>query len=298
MNIEQAKAIAIAEILAKLELTPAKETETDATYLSPFRNERTPSFHVDKEHNVWYDHGEGIGGNAFDLVVQILKANGHRFLPADALRWLRNTHLDPSVLRPVDRVRSRSSKWELLDVRPISNRALTGYLSQRGIDITLAKKYLSEISVRRKGAVNRLYALGFKNEEGGYEFRNRYFKSCIAPKTISFIRADQPKPEGVMIFEGFMDFLTYVTINKGILVCDNIVLNSVACVDHAWAYIRNYGYAFAGSWMDNDAAGQKAQSRLDEFIRSEPGLAHKPHGYLYQGHKDLNAWHMHQLGLS
>jgi len=89
-----------------------------------------------------------------------------------------------------------------------------------------------------------------------------------------------------------------VTIKEGKLPHDNIVLNSVACVDHAVRYIKNYGYLYLYSWMDNDKAGARAQARLDEFVSSEQGLTHKPLNYLYKGHKDLNAWHMHNLNLS
>ena len=298
MNIEQAKAIAIADILGKLELQPSKETNTDATYHSPFRNERKPSFHVNKEQNVWFDHGEGIGGNAFELVVQVLKSRGYGYLPADALRWLRNTNLDPSLPKPRDLVKEKKSNWKLLDVVGLKNLALISYLNQRGIDVELAKKYISEIYVSKTDTLTKIYALGFKNEEGGYELRNRFFKSSIAPKTISFIRADKPKPPGVMIFEGFMDFLSYVTIKKGRLPHDVIVLNSVACVDHAIRYIKNYSYSVAYTFMDNDKAGQRAQLRLNEFINIESGLLHKPMNDCYKPEKDLNAWHMQNLNLS
>lgn len=298
MNIEQAKAIAITEILEKLELKPTKENGTDATYYSPFRNENTPSFHVNIKDNVWFDHGEGIGGNAFDLVVQILKFGGYSCQPADALRWLRNTNLDPSVVRPRDLVTKKKSKWKLLDVKKLENIALIRYLEYRGIDIELAKPFVREIDVQKVDTLTRIYAIGFRNEDGGYECRNRFFKSAVAPKTVSFIRADQPKPEGVAIFEGFIDFLTYVTIKKGKLSADNIVLNSVACVDHAIRYIKNYGYQFAYTCMDNDKTGDKATQQLAEFIKSEPGLLHKPLNHLYVGHKDLNAWHMYNLNLS
>ena len=149
MNIEQARAIAIAEILEKLEFKPNKENGTDATYYSPFRNENTPSFHVNTKDNVWFDHGEGIGGNAFDLVVQIPKFGGYSYLPADALRWLRNTDLDPSVVRPRDLVTEKKSKWKLIDVKELDNIALIRYLECRGIDVELVKPFILEIERRR-----------------------------------------------------------------------------------------------------------------------------------------------------
>lgn len=297
MNIDQAKAIPIAEIMKKLEMDPVKETKTDATYFSPFRNERTPSFHVNKQENVWYDHGEGIGGNAFDLVVKMLEARGFSFTAVDALRWFRNTNLDPALSQPRDRVKDKKSKWKLLDIMPLENLALFRYLRQRGINTAIAQNYIQEVAIKKIGTYPKIFALGFKNEEGGYEVRNRKFKSCISPKTITFIRADQPKPSGVMIFEGFMDCLTYLTIRKGEKPYDIIVLNTVACVDQAISYIKNYGYYHAYTWMDNDKAGDSATARLAEFIKSEPGLTHKPMNYLYRDHKDLNELHMHVLNL-
>ncbi|MFD0751895.1 CHC2 zinc finger domain-containing protein [Mucilaginibacter calamicampi] len=128
-----------------MELHPVKETETDATYFSPFRNEKTPSFHVNKLKNLWFDHGEGIGGNAVDLVIQILKASGHRYSPKDALRWFRNTNLDPALPIPRDIVRDKQSKWRVLDTFNLIDHFLIRYLETRGIDIKIAKMYVNEI---------------------------------------------------------------------------------------------------------------------------------------------------------
>ena len=41
-------------------------------YQSPFRKESIPSFHVDSRLNVWYDFGEGEGGDNIRL-VQLLR---------------------------------------------------------------------------------------------------------------------------------------------------------------------------------------------------------------------------------
>ena len=46
MNIEQANAIAMAEILRKIGSRPVKQRGNDIWYLSPFRNEKTASFKV------------------------------------------------------------------------------------------------------------------------------------------------------------------------------------------------------------------------------------------------------------
>lgn len=69
MNIEQAKTISIAELLDKLNFKPLKIKGKRATYLSPIRQEKTASFNVDTEKNVWFDHGVGIGGDIVSLLT-------------------------------------------------------------------------------------------------------------------------------------------------------------------------------------------------------------------------------------
>ena len=40
-------------------------------FFSPLREETTPSLHVNKRDNVWYDHGAGIGGTNVQLVMSV-----------------------------------------------------------------------------------------------------------------------------------------------------------------------------------------------------------------------------------
>lgn len=44
-------------------------------YYSPLRNETTPSLHVNKRDNVWYDHGAGIGGTNVQLIMAVKKCS-------------------------------------------------------------------------------------------------------------------------------------------------------------------------------------------------------------------------------
>ena len=67
MNIEQAKSIPIPQIMERIGVAPFRENEREIRYLSPLRQERTASFHVHRVRNVWYDFGEGKGGNSIDL---------------------------------------------------------------------------------------------------------------------------------------------------------------------------------------------------------------------------------------
>ena len=56
------------------------------------------------------------------------------------------------------------------------------------------------------------FAIGFPNMAGGYEVRNRYFKGCVAPKDITHIRQQGGQRCMCYLFEGFMDYLSFLTI--------------------------------------------------------------------------------------
>ncbi len=62
-SLEEVKQLDIVEYLEKSGHSPDKIRGNDYWYLSPLRNEKEPSFKVNRKLNVWYDHGIGKGGN-------------------------------------------------------------------------------------------------------------------------------------------------------------------------------------------------------------------------------------------
>ncbi len=75
MNCEQANQINLIEYLYLLEYNPKNIRGQDHWYLSPLREEKEASFKVNKEKNVWYDHGIGKGGNLVDFVMEFYRCN-------------------------------------------------------------------------------------------------------------------------------------------------------------------------------------------------------------------------------
>ena len=57
--------IGIREYLLRRGLQPHHETATHGMFLSPLREERTPSFSVRYDKGLWYDFGLGEGGRFF-----------------------------------------------------------------------------------------------------------------------------------------------------------------------------------------------------------------------------------------
>jgi len=298
MNIEQANKIPLADILEKI--GPAgKKLGQELVYSSPFRDENTPSFHVNPNKNLWFDFGAGQGGSVVSFVCAYLKSQGVGHAPSDALRWIRNmTGYYPRLVPVIEKNKlpEKDTKLFIAHIGAVQHPALFEYLKSRGIPLRLASQYLSEVSLYNKTTKKTSFALGFKNEEGGYELRNPYLKITLRQKDITFIRGTIPKPDGIHFFEGFMDFLSalaYYNIDR--FKEDALIFNSLALMDAATPLVRNYGYRRAYSWMDNDAAGRKATAALQEFCATEENLCHRPMNGLYAPHKDVNEWWVNLL---
>lgn len=303
MNIEQAKAIPLTKILEHLNLRPKREFKDDAWYLSPLRDEKTASFHVNLKKNKWYDFGEGIGGDGINLAQEILKLQRLSYSIPEALTWLKSIIAGNIVNLPKPQNDNHPEpdgyRYQLDYATPIFNAHLIDYLSSRGIPLSVASKSLLQVFIRNKVTDRRLFALGLRTVRGGYELVNPYIKGSIGAKSISFIRGSKPKPPGIHFFEGMMDYLSVITqMNGRRLQDDVIILNSVNNLPQVLPYLYQYGYSVGYTWMDNDRAGEKAQLSLKHIFQQENTfMAHCPMNDVYKPFKDVNAWHMNKLEL-
>ena len=273
MEIQYIKQIAITDYLQQQGYAPARVQGIHYWYYSPLRNERTPSFKVNTERNQWYDFGSGEHGDIIDLVCAL-----HRCTISEAIRLLSGAKQVAHQEFSFGGERKISErKLEILSAQPLTNPYLLRYFAERGISLSIANRYCSEI---RYNNTNRTYyAIGFANDAGGWEIRSPYFKGCIAPKAITTISKGT---DILQIFEGFMDFLSWQTLNPS-STCDTIVLNSLALLPRIQEKIK--GYKQVESFLDNDDAGRKSFEVLKQFY---------PHvidgSVRYGAHKDLNEW--------
>lgn len=273
MEIQNIKQISITDYLQQQGYSPARVQGIHFWYCSPLRNESTPSFKVNTEHNQWYDFGTGEHGDIIDLVCAL-----HRCTISEAIRLLSGAKQVAHQEFSFGGERKISErKLEILSAQPLSNPYLLRYLAARAIPLPVASAYCSEVLFRN---MNRTYyAIGFANDALGWEIRNMYFKGCIAPKAITAIKRGT---DCLQIFEGFMDFLSWQTLNPS-STCDAIVLNSLALLPRIQEKIK--GYKQVESFLDNDEAGRKSFEVLKHFCPSIiDGSVH------YQTHKDLNEW--------
>ena len=272
MDVRQMREIPIADFLSTMGIQPKKQKGNILWYNAPYRKERTPSFKVDTNKNVWFDFGIGKGGDIFDLAGEFVGSGD--FLLRAAFIAKSGTCPLPALERP-QRNEEKEPIFEDIWVRPLQDARLLGYLKERGINAHVAIPNCEEVRYRVHD--KRYYAIGFRNDAGGLELRNRFFKGCIPPKDIS-LKCNSS--DVCAVFEGFMDYLSAMQL--GIIFSDWLVLNSVSNVEKAVRAL--HGYERIDCFLDNDDAGRRTLERL----RADFGEKVIDRSSLYADHKDLN----------
>jgi len=285
MNIKKIKQIKLQDFLASMGCKPVKQYGVNFMYLSPLRTEKHASFKVNTEINQWYDFGIGRGGNIIALAELLYNSSDVSYLIHQIER---NAPSSVSGSLPTVKPITPQNSFEHLQVLPITHPALIKYLEERCIDVETARTVCKELHFDTRG--KHYFGIGFPNIAGGYEIRNPFFKGCIAPKDISHFYAEEPK-KVCFVFEGFMDFLSFMTLRKlknpqqtGLSLQDYLVLNSVTNIHKTAKRLSRYDSVQC--FLDNDEAGRNAYLQLSK----ELGKSVADASTLYNGFKDLNEY--------
>ena len=293
-DLSRIKRYPIVEYLERKGIKPVRKTPTYAMYRSPLREETHPSFKVDTEKNLWIDYAEGRGGSIIDLCIRLegctlseaicrLGQNALEHTAHSYSSSKRETSISPNQRENV----TTSGTRRLTSISDTLPPHLQEYLKKkRRIDLEKATPFLKCISyeVRRK----RYEAIGFANSLGGYELRdNNTFKGTIAPKDITPIFEDKAQP--VCLFEGFMDFLSFLSM-KGEITNQCLVMNSVSNVARSIHYLNERNITSICVFLDNDDAGQRA---VQELINA--GFKVEDMAVYYRDFKDLNEYHISRV---
>lgn len=138
MDIEMIRGIPIEEFLSRLGHEPVRRHGDECWYLSPCREERTPSFHVNTRKGVWHDFGTGHGGDIFTLAGEISESDGFmaqaRFIAGVYGGTIPEYAGQKREKRSVrTEKRKESSRFEEVVCGPLRCNALLGYLKVLGI---------------------------------------------------------------------------------------------------------------------------------------------------------------------
>jgi len=289
-DLSRIKRYSIVEYLERKGIRPVRKTPTYAMYRSPLREETHPSFKVDTEKNLWIDYAEGRGGSIIDLCMRMEGCT-----LSEAIRCLGQNASDngtssflndfvPNNSQPVMAVNGARRLIEISDTLPPH---LQDYLTkERCVNLEKATPFLKCISYEVRG--RRYQAIGFANLSGGYELRDdKTFKGTIAPKDITPIFTDRAEP--VCIFEGFMDFLSFLSMKEEIT-NHCFVMNSVSNVARTIRYLNDRHLTHIRAFLDNDEAGRRA---VQDFIKA--GFHVEDMNIHYKDFKDLNEYHVSRV---
>ena len=275
MNCEQIKEkVDIQTVLESFNLFPVKKNSKNAFYFAIDREEKTPSLCVDLLKNKAFDFGTGKSYDVVSIVQQINKSS-----VSEALKYLEKFDFSFQHQNQKEETKQQK-KYEILKVVEILHPALVQYLKIR--KVYEQRHLVKEIHYQMKG--NYYFGIGFFNNSGGIEIRNKYSKICLGKKDVTLIKTPRNEKMEVCIFEGFFDFLTYLNLpNAQNSNSDYLILNSTAMFFKIEKNLNVYNKIVL--FLDNDLNGK---SLTEEIIGKYKNV--EDCSVFYQDFKDLNEW--------
>ena len=284
MTLLEIKQINIREYLNDMGIHPTKEYSYYGLYHCPYREDRNASFKIDFQKNIWHDFGTGDGGSIIDLVMKMNNCSFNK-----AVRQLDNNtvkrtndcmyqHPNVGTSQCYDTDDFSFHKNEITSIQIITHPKLIEWVKERKIDLSLANQYCREVHYRNQSGNH--FSIGFRNDNGGYELSSPPdFKGCISPKDITTTHGNS---DTCLVFEGFWDFLSYLSIQKVEKSKHDIaVLNSVANVKKALYFLKTHKEIYA--YLDNDEGGRNANKLIQSV---HPTVNNR--SFQFAEYKDLN----------
>jgi hypothetical protein len=291
LSCAEVNRIDIVEYLSKLGHKPQKKRNQDYWYLSPLRDEKTASFKVSRSKNIWYDHAIGKGGRLVDFGVLYHKCSIKEFL--DRLQndkgLIVSFHPQHfSVAGEKKKIAHPDGKIQVISSGAITDESLKKYLTERKIPIFIASQFCEQVCFKLYN--KKHLAIGFKNNNGGYELRNYYFKGSSTPKEPRLISSTNAN--SLSVFEGFFSFLSFKTLLQSQVKTtsllperqtDFLILNSLSFFEKSRERMENY--TSVQLYLDKDLMGEKCTKEALKW-----SVKYCDKSKLYRDFKDLNEY--------
>ena len=275
MNCEEVKQkISIRIVLESFNLFPVKENRKTAFYFALDREEKIPSLSVNFVKNKAFDFGTGKRYDVISIVQQMNQCS-----VSEALKYLEK--FDFSVKNEIQNEETKQYKeYKILNVLEIQHPALTQYLKSR--KVYEQKDLVKEIEYDLNG--KKYFGVGFFNNSGGVEIRNKYSKICLGKKDVTLIKNKLNISNEILIFEGFFDYLTFRNLEKKEnLSSDYLILNSTAMLFKVEETLKKYDKI--SLFLDNDKNGNATKKAILKKYENVEDCS-----LIYQKFKDLNEW--------
>ena len=275
MNCEEVKEkISIRTVLESFHLFPVKENRKTAFYFALDREEKIPSLSVDFVKNKAFDFGTGKSYDVISIVQQMNQCS-----VSEALKYLEK--FDFSIHNEFQNEGTKQYKeYKILNVREIQHPALVQYLKSR--KVYEQKELVKEIEYELNG--KKYFGVGFFNNSGGVEIRNKYSKICLGKKDVTLLKNELNSFNEILIFEGFFDYLTFKNLEKNENSnSDYIILNSTSMLFKVEETLKKYDKI--SLFLDNDKNGNATKKAILKKYENVEDCS-----LIYQKFKDLNEW--------
>ena len=275
MNCEEVKEkISIRMVLESFNLFPVKENRKTAFYFALDREEKIPSLSVDFVKNKAFDFGTGKSYDVISIVQQMNQCS-----VSEALKYLET--FDFSIHNEFQNEGTKQYKeYKILNVREIQHPALVQYLKSR--KVYEQKELVKEIEYELNG--KKYFGVGFFNNSGGVEIRNKYSKICLGKKDVTLLKNELNSFNEILIFEGFFDYLTFKNLEKNENSnSDYIILNSTSMLFKVEETLKKYDKI--SLFLDNDKNGNATKKAILKKYENVEDCS-----LIYRGFKDLNEW--------
>ena len=262
-------------------------------YYSPFRDESTPSFHIDAATNRWYDFGTSEGGGLFEFVCRIAGiTRGEVF---DWRARFRSMIPESGYREVIEKAKKVKPSRIIVDSAShnFTRHKLVEYAQARAVTKEILERYCEEVLYHIDAYPQKQYfAIGFRNNDGGYVLRSSLTKKCTSSAMTTLdpqgCLTDKVTGDKVLVFEGFMDFLSWISsVQQDTPQYDCCILNSVSNIEKALPWIT--AHKNIAAFMDNDEAGRNTLQKIIENVPDDAGkVCVYDMAKLYEGYNDLN----------
>lgn len=278
MNIAQANTIRGDVWLEKMEgIKPVARYSggKELAYHSPFREDKIPSFMFNVDKNLWIDNGLNEGGGTFELVKKL-----RHLIAKDTLKLIEQSGLyqggstqnsnHHSKINIVPKTKDASNTGlQLISATKISHPALLQYLTQRKISLDIAHRFLKEVRYKSVNGKLHMFGLGLPSGDGfAVSSKPRAGKGYVGPN-ISSAHLNAGSSPTLLVFEGFVDALSFISAYPKYENSPLYILNSSNLAKRAIEEIRGFSYENYRLFFDNDKAGNLATDTFQQGFESK-----------------------------
>ncbi len=222
--------VSLSMLLSRLGYQPAKSSGEEKLYLNVLRDtETSPTFAINTQLGMWFDRFTKKSGDIIDFGTAYWPDLSSDQVMEKISLLCASPQESPVSDERAGRRKRRAVKipyYHIAETRPIGcNPEITAYLQSQGIwEIALGQlKEVYYYVVDEKRRRKDFFAVGWQNENGGWEVMGRNFAGCLGRKGMTFIAGDT---DSLILFEDYISYLSWKYANR-MAVHSILVMNAI-----------------------------------------------------------------------